>query len=121
MVERPDVVGFLNRFKGCMMLDLFHVRDREKNTQGLLDLGMDTTERKEVLLSLEPENYVKGPEPDDTDSDKEVWLFGKEYNGKEIYIKLRVVQDPKKKNLYRAMIWSFHPAKNKLDYPLADE
>jgi len=121
MVERPDVVGFLNLFKGCMILDLFHVRDREKNLQGLLDLGMDIAERKEVLLSLEPEDYVKGPEPDDTGSDKEVWFFGKEYNGKEIYIKLRVVRDTKKKNLHRALIWSFHPAENKLNYPFADK
>lgn len=121
MVERPDVVGFLNLFKGCMILDLFHVRDREKNLQGLLDLGMDIAERKEVLLSLEPEDYVKGPEPDDTGSDKEVWFFGKEHDGKEIYIKLRVVRDTKKKNLHRALIWSFHPAKNKLNYPFADK
>ena len=120
MGERHDVVEFLNLFKGCIMLDLFHVKDRETNLQGLLDLGMDTTERKEVLLGLEPEDYVKGPEPDDTDSDKDVWFFGKEYYGKEIYIKMRVVQDRRNKKLYRAMIWSFHPAKNKLDYPLAD-
>ena len=120
MAAHSEVIEFLRLFKGCMMLDLFHVRDRDKNIQGLLDLEMDTTERKEVLLSLEPEDYVKGPEPDDTDSGKEVWFFGKEYNGKEIYIKMRVVQDPKIKDRYRAMIWSFHPVKNKLDYPLAN-
>ncbi len=120
MAKRQDVVEFLNLFKGCMMLDLFYVKDRETNLQGLLDLGMNTTERKEVLLGLEPEDYVKGPEPDDTDSDKDVWFFGKEYNNKEIYIKMRVAQDHSNKELYRAMIWSFHSAKHKLNYPLAE-
>ena len=120
MATRSEVVEFLRLFKGCIMLDLFYVRDRDKNLQGMLDLEMDVTERKEVLLSLEPEDYVKGPEPDDTDYDKEVWIFGKECNAKEVYIKMRVVQDPKKTNLSRAMLWSFHPAENKLNYPLAN-
>lgn len=120
MVGRSDVAGFLRLFKGCMMLDLFDVRGREQNIQGLLDLGMDCTERKDVLLGIQPEDYVKGPEPDDTDSNKEVWFFGKEYRGIEIYIKLRVAQDPKNKNVLRAMIWSFHPTKYKLTYPFAD-
>ena len=39
---------------------------------------------------------------------------------KEIYIKIRVVQDPKIKDRYRAMIWSFHPVENTMDYTLAD-
>ena len=118
MILRSEVVEFLSLFKGCIMLDLFHVRDRDKNLQGLIDLEMDITERKELLLSLQPEDYVKGPEPDDTDSNKEVWFFGKKHNGKEVYIKMRVVQDPKMSDLFRAMIWSFHPAENRLSYPL---
>lgn len=121
MADRPGVVSFLGLFKSCMMLDLFHVRDREKNLQGLLDLGMDCTERREVLLGLEPKDYVKGPEPDEFYSDREFWFFGKEYNGKEIYIKLRIIPDPVNKRVNKAIIWSFHPAVNKLNYPLADE
>jgi len=117
---RSEVLEFLNLLKGCLMLDLFHVRDRQKNIQSLIDLGMNVTERKQVLLSLEPEDYVKGPEPDETDVDKVIWVFGKRYNGKEIYIKIRVDQDSKIKGRYRAVVWSFHAAENKLDYPLAE-
>lgn len=120
MTEQHDVVSFLRLLKSCMMLDLFDVRGREKNIQGLLDLGMDCTQRKEVLLGLEPKDYVKGPEPDDFYSEKEFWFFGQEFNGTEIYIKMRIIQDPKNKNVLRAMIWSFHPAKHKQAYPLAD-
>jgi len=118
MASRDDVVAFLNLFKGCIMLELSHVRNREQNRQALIDLGITSDERKETLLGLEPANYVSGPMPDDTDDTKEVWVFGKEVQGTEVYIKLRVVEDPKHKGMYRAMVWSFHAAEYTMKYPL---
>ena len=118
MTSRDDVVDFLRLFKGCIMLDLLHVKDREKNRQALIDLGITPDERKEALLGLEPTNYVSGPMPDDTDDTKEVWVFGKEVQGTEVYIKLRVVQDSRRKNAYRATVWSFHPAQYTMKYRL---
>ncbi len=118
MTSRDDVVDFLRLFKGCIMLDLLHVKDREKNRQALIDLGITPDERQEALLGLEPANYVSGPMPDETDDTKEVWVFGKEVLAAEVYIKLRVVQDSKHKNAYRAMVWSFHPAEYTMKYPL---
>lgn len=118
MASRDDVVGFLNLFKGCTMLDLLHVRDRAKNRQALIDLEITSDERKETLLGLEPANYVAGPKPDDTDDTKEVWEFGKDVEGTEVYIKLRVVQDSRRKNVYHATVWSFHPAEYSMKYPL---
>ena len=118
MSSRDDVVDFLNLFKGCVMLERLHVRDREKNRQALIELGITSNERKEMLLGLEPTDYASGPMPDDTDDSKEVWVFGKEVQGTEVYIKLRVVQDPRCKNAYWAMVWSFHPAEHKMKYPL---
>ena len=118
MATREDVVGFLNLFKGCIMLELLHVRNREKNRQALIDLDITSDERKEMLLGLEPANYVAGPIPDDTDDTKEVWVFGKDVQGTEVYIKLRVVQDSRRKNAYRAMVWSFHAAEHRMRYPV---
>ena len=100
------------------MLDLFQVRDREKNRQALIDLDITSDERKESLLGLEPANYVAGPMPDDTDDTKEVWVFGMEVQGMEVYTKLRVVPDSRRKNVHRGMVWSFHPAEYALKYPL---
>ncbi|MDP6542555.1 MAG: hypothetical protein QGH60_01105 [Phycisphaerae bacterium] len=118
MASRTEVVEFLNLFKGCVTLGALHVKGREVNTQALIDLGMTSNERKETLLALEPENYVCGPAPDDTDENKEVWVFGKEAHGTEVYIKLRVVEDPRKQGADRAMVWSFHPAEHSMKYPL---
>ena len=79
---------------------------------------MTPTERRETVLGLEPEDYVAGPEPDETDPSKDIWVFGKSVRGRTVYIKLRVVDDPRRKNARRALVWSFHPAEHPMKYPL---
>ena len=119
MATRDEVVGFLNLFKGCLMLDRVNVHTREKNAQAMWDLRMTSDDRTRVLMSLEPEDYVDGPKPDDTDIfGKEVWEFGKSVSGIEIYMKLRVMQAPQKRGVYHAFVWSFHPAQYPMRYPL---
>lgn len=120
MIARSDIVDFLNLFKGCLECGFYHVKDREKNLQGLIELGMTPGERGEVLLGLTPEDYHAGPKPDDTDDTKEVWEFGKDVEDTEVYIKLRVIEDPKCKGRYLAMVWSFHPAEHRIRYPLKE-
>ncbi|MFC1761194.1 toxin [Planctomycetota bacterium] len=117
MASRCEIVDFLNLFKGCLMLDKWYMKDRQKNLQGLIDLNITPADRKEILLGLTPEDYHAGPKPDDTDNTKEVWEFGKVVTGTEVYIKLRVVEDPKTGVKYHAMVWSFHPAEYKISYP----
>ena len=118
MATRDEVVSFLRLFKGCLMLDRMEVKNKEKNRQGLIDLGITPDQRREVLLGLTPEDYHAGPKPDDTDDTKEVWEFGRNVEGVEVYIKLRVVPDPRKKGVYHATVWSFHPAEHPIKYPL---
>ena len=118
MATRDEVLEFLNLFKGCSMLGRIRIPNREKNLQGLEDLGLTANERYEVVMGLEPEDYVAGPEPDDTDGTKEIWVFGKTAGGTEVYIKLRVAPDTRKKNINHALVWSFHPAEFPLKYPL---
>jgi hypothetical protein len=118
MATCDEVIGFLSLFKGCVMAGRLAIKDREKNRQAVIDLGITPADRREVLLGLEPENYVAGPIPDDTDAAKDVWTFGKIVNGTEVYIKGRVVKDPRKSTVYQALVWSFHPAEFPLSYPL---
>lgn len=118
MAGRSEVLEFLNQFKSCVMLGFWHVKAREKNRQGLIDLDLTPEDRKELVLGLTPEDYHAGPKPDDTDDTREVWEFGKDVAGVEVYIKLRVVRDPRRRGAYRAMVWSFHPAEHRMRYPL---
>lgn len=118
MATRQEILGFLKLFKGSVMLGRLSVKDRQKNRQALISLGLSPSDRSEELMALEPEDYVAGPKPDDTDHTKEVWEFGKSVEGTGVYIKLRVVRDPKKKGVYHALVWSFHPAEFPLKHPL---
>lgn len=118
MNKRQEVVDLLSLFKGAIRLGHSRVRWRQKNTQALIDLGITPNERKEILLGLVPEDYVAGPMPDDSDSGKEVWVFGKKVEGTETYIKIGVTQNPKRKSVYEATILSFHPAEFPMRYPL---
>ena len=94
------------------------MKDRQKNRQALLDLGISPARRREVLLGLKPEDYSSGPEPDDLDDSKEVWMFGADVDGTEVYIKLRVVEDTRARGKYHAVVWSFHAAEHDISYPL---
>ena len=118
MAERAEIQDILLLLKACLMLERYSVMDRQKNRQALISMGLRTEERREALLSLETEDYVGGPKPDDTDGTKEVWEFGKNVHGTDVYIKFRIVEDPKNKRLHWAGIWSFHEAEYSLEYTL---
>jgi len=118
MTNWDEVVSFLGLFKSCVFSDRYVLKNREKNRQGLIDLGITPDQRRETLLGLTPEDYHAGPKPDDTDDTKEVWEFGRDVEGVEVYIKLRVVQNPRKKTVHHATVWSFHPAEHPMKYPL---
>lgn len=119
MASRDDVVGILNLLKGCLFSDNYSFKDnRDKNIQALIDMEITSKQRKEILFSLVPEDYMSGPKPDDTDQSKEVWEFGKYKDGKDIYIKFRIAQVKKQPDSYYAVIWSFHNAEYPLKYSL---
>tara|TARA_E500000318_G_scaffold86115_1_gene82467 strand:- start:775 stop:1017 length:243 start_codon:yes stop_codon:yes gene_type:complete len=71
-----------------------------------------------LIKELTPANYSRGPESDDAQPDKEVWVFGKDIDGTEVYIKLRVVET---KGIARCMVWSFHKAEYQMKYPLRED
>ena len=123
MTSRDEVVDFLYQFKSCLLLgqSFCLVKGRPENRQGLIDLGLTPDDRQELLMGLVPEDYNSGPMPDDTDATKDVWVFGKEVEGTEVYIKLRIATDPRRKGVFRAMVWSFHPAEFPMKYPLRGE
>jgi hypothetical protein len=115
---REDVANFLIDFKSAMSLGFYQMLGREKNLQGIIDLGLTGNQAKEVIASLSPDNYAGGPKPDDNDENRHVWEFGQDVGGTEAYIKLQLRCDPRRAVVRIAVVYSFHPAEYPIKYPL---
>lgn len=112
MLARRKIAEFLEGF--CEHLDrvgYLNVMNIEKNRKGLLDLGITKKHRETVIRSLTPEDYCEGPILSKKGKG-EAWVFGKEFEGREIYIKLQLVETD------APICWSFHVAEYRLDYPM---
>jgi hypothetical protein len=87
---------------------------REESLKALADLGLTKRNFKELILTLSVTDYCEGPKRD-IDRAGEIWIFGKQVEGRDIYIKLKLAQISGKKI---AKCISFHPAAFPLCYPL---
>lgn len=114
MATKEQVEDFLKRFKEKIkVFDIFFRDDRGKNLQTLASLEISPTYRKQVVLNLETEDYSDGPIVDTLNKMGEMWIFGKDIKGEEVYIKITLG----KPNNSTICI-SFHIAEYKMSYPL---
>lgn len=106
-----DVQRFLEEFKvKARSFGIFYRDDRDKNNLStLLELGINNVIREEIIYSLEAIDYSDGPLPDNLNKEADMWVFGKDYNGVDLYIKISVSK--------RALCISFHKAAYKLPLP----
>jgi hypothetical protein len=110
---QQQVKEFLNEFKTKMSIyNVVFRDDRKKNTLSILQLDMLPVERKEILKKLEITDYCEGPTKDNLNDLPPMWVFGKQYKGKEIYIKISIGFE----NLPVICI-SFHKAEFAITYP----
>jgi len=87
---------------------------REKNTRTLAALGILPEDIFQFLLELTPQNYYRGPSTDyDTDEPDCIWEFGLTIDDREIYIKLKLLE-----NFVKDI--SFHFAENKIEFPFVE-
>jgi hypothetical protein len=86
---------------------------REESLKALAELGLTKRNFKELILTLSVTDYCAGPKRD-IDRSGEIWIFGKQVEGREIYIKLKMAQVSGK---MIAKCISFHPAAFPLCYP----
>lgn len=114
MTSKEEVEAFLEQFKikvsiwGIVFLD-----NREKNAQTLLNLNISRFERLNIINSIKTEDYSQGPIIDALNDYGEMWVFGKDVKGVEIYIKITIG----KPNL-KSICISFHQAEHPMKYPL---
>lgn len=110
-----DVRDFLLDFKqAATVRSGIDIVPRADTLSTLAQLGLTKANLEQILLALSVTDYCKGPESD-RDRRGELWFFGREIDGHQVYIKLKVAQVGQKK---LAKCISFHIAKFPLRYPL---
>jgi hypothetical protein len=87
-------------------------RGRQKNKESMVRLGIDLNDVASEVMSLSVNDYCDGPLKD-REFEGEIWEFGKEVTGKEVYIKLKLGGD---KRNQQVIVISFHIAEFQLSY-----
>ena len=89
MITKEEVQAFLNQFHAKMKIyGILYRDDRGKNQKTLEELEIVPSYRKVIIESLEVEDYVQGPVVDQLNRLGEMWVFGKDVKGREVYIKI---------------------------------
>ena len=108
-----DVNVFLDNFK--VKASVFGIKfrnDRTKNIDTLFRLGISAKIRERIVLSLEDVDYCDGPILDSLNKGADMWVFGKDYDGHELYIKISLGDAGD-----NTVCISFHEAEFTLHYP----
>ena len=112
--KKDSVRNFLKEFKQIVAtgrgLDII---PRRETRDALAELGLTRKNCADEIMTLSVADYCEGPKPD-KDRPGDVWIFGKQIGGKEVYIKLKIAQGGQEKI---AKCLSFHAAKYPLDFP----
>lgn len=109
-----DVRDFLWEFKQVTTSGSgVDIVPRTETRPTLAQLGLTKANLEELLLGLSVADYCKGPEPDH-DRPGSIWIFGREIEGHEVYIKLKVAQVGDRR--IAKCIW-FHIVRYPLKYP----
>ena len=116
MVTIDEVKTFLDQFN--VKAEIFGIRfrdDRGKNREALLLLDISPLQREVIVKNLNVQDYVEGPVIDELNKKGEMWVFGKDVKGHEVYIKITLGQPNNS-----TICISFHIAEHKMNYPLKD-
>lgn len=107
--NQEEVEQFLRQFKPKMDIFGIIVLNRQKNQEALRLLGLTEMARKEVIKTIEVNDYVETIR--DAVSYGDMWVFGKDYDGTELYIKISMGQPNS-----NTICVSFHTSEHPIDY-----
>ena len=113
MVTIEEIRAFLDQFN--IKAQVFGIRfrdDRPKNREALLQLEITYLQREIIVKSLKAEDYVEGPVIDVLNKEGEMWVFGKDVKGREVFIKITLGYENG-----QTICISFHVAGHPLMYP----
>ena len=113
MTTREDVQKFLNDFFAKYKVYDILFRDyRNKNSTTLLSLEITPNKRREIIESIQLEDYSQGPLDDKLYGIASMWIFGKLVKRTEVYIKISLGNFNSK-----LICISFHDAEYTMKYP----
>lgn len=113
MEVKLSVEAFLNAFKTKLGIwGILIKSDRQKNLQTIADLEIRETDVVDILFKLTVEDYSEGPLFDIVYGGADMWVFGKQVKGHEIYIKITLGVPSS-----QTICISFHFAKHPMAYP----
>ena len=105
-----EVEKFLREFKPKFSIWGIIFLNRDKNEEALKALGITPVAREEIIKKIEKEDYSHSIL--DESSFGEMWVFGKDYDGTELYIKISMGRPGS-----NTICISFHEAEHPLNYP----
>lgn len=105
---KQEVEQFLSQFG--IKFDIWGIfyLDRDKNIEALKALGINQNARDEIVRQLQSDDYV---ETLSTDFFNEMWVFGRDMEGTELYIKIALGKPND-----RTICISFHLAEHPIKY-----
>jgi hypothetical protein len=116
MITNKEVESFLNELHTKMKIfGILFRDDRGKNQATLQELEIVPSYRTVVIENLRVEDYVQGPVVDELNRLGEMWVFGKDVKGREIYIKVMISGGTS-----QTICISFHIAEHPLIYPFKE-
>lgn len=107
--DKAEVERFLGQFMPKMEIFGIMFLDRDKNADALKMLGITPNIRKEIVREIQADDYIENIL--DEFSFGDMWVFGKDYDGEELYIKISLGAP----NTNTVCI-SFHVAEHPLNY-----
>jgi hypothetical protein len=113
MVTVEEVKTFLDQFNiKAQVFGIRFLNDREKNKEALRQLSLTPFQRELIVRTLQVGDYVEGPVIDLLNNEGEMWVFGKDVKGREVYIKIALGYENG-----QTICISFHAAEYPLVYP----
>ena len=113
MPGKEAVELFLSQFLCKMSIyGIVFRNDRLKNQLALKDLDITPLFRLELIKRLAVSDYSAGPIVDSINHGEEMWVFGKDVRGRQVYIKITLGFPDDS-----VICISFHIAEHPMEYP----
>lgn len=107
-----EIEQFLQGFKQKVeIFDIIFWDERGKNTDALAALDIIPNQRKEIIKTITVTDYSEGSITNLLNQLGDLWVFGKEVNGQEVYIKICYGLPNK-----QTICISFHVAEHPMKY-----